>query len=77
MNAKEMFGQLGYKVVEDPIWSKYRLLYTKDRTAIAFLFMTKTYYKYTYSYNVESEAIIMEEHKAITKQLEELGWLDD
>ena len=76
MSAKEMFEQLGYKLmVEDQIWTKHRLLYTRDRTAMYFLFATKTYYKCTRTYDVESETITVDEHKAITKQLEELGWI--
>ena len=78
MSALEMFEQLGYKLMnEDLIWKKNRILYIKDRTAISFLFITKTYYKYTYSYNVESEAITIDEHKAITKQMEELYWFNE
>lgn len=42
MTALEMFEQLGYKLMdEDLIWKKYRILYTKDRTAIAFCILLK------------------------------------
>lgn len=68
MKAKEMFEKLGYKQEKDN-W----IIYCKNEDAIIFM-DDKTFYKRHY---YDPGDINIEELKAINKQIEELGWLNE
>ena len=80
MSAKEMFEELGYKLMND---CEYYLFYEKplkenteyenDYLHISFEKKDKAFIK-TYGDDNSPEIITMEELKAINKQVEELGW---
>lgn len=69
MNAKEMFEDKGYKLMNK---NKREIWYKKGNLNITFLIQCKCYC----IYNVEKNnpVIDINEHKAIQKQIEELGW---
>ena len=78
MTAKEMFRKLGYKYKE-PILKVYgdRYFYYEDifkEKLIIFYLKEK---EVMTSHNHREMDIDMPTFKAIRKQLEELGWLDD
>lgn len=80
MSAKEMFEELGYKLIRE---CKYYLLYEKalkedaeyenDYLHISFEKQEKAFIK-TYGDDNSPEIVSMQELKAINKQIEELGW---
>lgn len=80
MKAKEMFEELGYKLIKD---CKFYLFYEKtlkenaeyenDYLHISFEKQDKAFIK-TYGDDNSPEIITMEELKAINKQVEELNW---
>ena len=80
MTAKEMFLELGYKLIKD---CKFYLFYEKalkenaeyenDYLHISFEKQDKEVIK-TYGDDNSPEAITIQELKAINKQIEELGW---
>ena len=81
--AREMFEELGYKIYE--IYQKH-VCYNKEVEInnIIFLyiitFKDKTYHAYQCTeedYGDDGITIDMKLFKAIQKQLEELGWLDE
>lgn len=83
MSAKEMFENLGYIFEDrfDGLIRKFR--YVKDEeNVIIFLiqapdyFKIKTFYK-TGMNDSYCDDITIEELKAINKQVEELGWLEE
>ena len=67
MNSREMFEKLGFKYEETSDTIEYR---TINSGYIEFFLHQKFYY-------VSDRAIDVVLHKAITKQLEELRWLDE
>lgn len=81
-SAKEMFEELGYKVLEE---DKYWLVYGKDKVDMIDLEFTyskrvigKKYIRFGKPYKsikIENIDILnIEELQAINKQVEELGW---
>ncbi len=80
MSAKEMFEQLGYKLIRN---CEFYLFYEKalkenaeyenDYLHISFEKQDKEVIK-TYGDDNSPEAITMRELQAINKQIEELGW---
>lgn len=91
MNAEEMFKELGFKQIlcinedsEEYAQIEYECCfdeYTKRRV----YFVDKGFYANLYNYDFEKEKmdcvggciVDYEMLKAITKQMRELGWLDD
>ena len=71
MTAKEMFEQLGYKQMPN---SSLGITYYNDSFTIYFFSLTNQYSKVSSTSDKASVAIGVDEHKAIAKQLEELGW---
>lgn len=77
MSAKKMFEELGYKQIE---YSNSYVVYNKilkqeEKYIIEFHNNDKTFSKYKNRYgNIRDLFINFEEFKAITKQIEELGW---
>ncbi len=67
--AKEMFEELGYKIVRD---DEEFLDYETEEYYISFWKHKKIFYKVEYGYDAGD--ITMQELKAINKQVEELGW---
>lgn len=68
MTAKELFEELGYEV---DYKNDYSLRYHNEEN---------DYYIYFYNYSKKIEVlhdITLQELKAINKQVEELGWLDE
>ena len=80
MKAREMFEELGYKLMRD---CEYYIFYEKplkenpeyenDYLHISFEKQDKAFIK-TYGDDNSPEIIGMQELKAINKQIEELGW---
>ena len=78
MTAKEMFEELGYSLVENSLGLKYQKLVVDMLWVI--YFDTKFKYLTTSLINDEYETyhvLDMNELKAINKQCEELGWLEE
>lgn len=91
MTAKEMFEQLGYKCVLEI--NKHNLEcvqisyeWQKDKYAkIKIIFFNDCFYANLYQYDFEQEKLVRvggcslnkDVFKAIHKQIEELGWLDE
>ena len=91
MSAKEMFEELGFKEYSnDNITISYKYKANRENTnyMIVFYFSNNTYQVFTQSYSsrllkekkylpiYEPYRINKKLHDAITKQLEELGWLN-
>ncbi len=91
MSAKEMFEELGFKEYSnDNITISYKYKANRENTnyMIVFYFSDNTYQVFTQSYSsrllkekkylpiYEPYRINKKLHDAITKQLEELGWLN-
>lgn len=80
MTAKEMFEKLGYKLRQnDNFFIQYNNFFDDDAT-ISFCKIDKKYTCFYGEYeeeDVDLREITIEEHKAITQQLKELGWLDE
>ena len=74
-SAKKMFEELGFKGLETDYSLVYRYMGTEIdyKCEIYFYLMCKEY-EYTVE-NDECTSVDMKLHKAIHKQLEELGWL--
>lgn len=68
MKAKEMFGDLGYKVVFD---TETSLIYemTGFKSQVIFHHFSRKYSLYALSSSVKL-------HQAITQQMKELGWIE-
>ena len=92
MSAKEMFEELGFKEYSnDNITISYKYKANRENTnyMIVFYFSDNTYQVFTQSYSsrllkekkylpiYEPYRINKKLHDAITKQLEELGWLNE
>lgn len=78
MTAKEMFEELGYSLVENSLGLKYQKL-VADMLWVIY-FDIRFEYLTTGIINDEYETyhiLDMDELKAINKQCEELGWLED
>ena len=70
--AREMFEELGFKQEIDEYYIIYEFMGVNG--------MSVYFYKHREIYDVRGlgyTTINAEIHKAITKQLEELGWLDE
>ena len=77
-SAKEMFEGLGYSLVENSLGLKYQKLVADTLWVIYF----DTKFKYLTTALIHDEyetyhVLAMNELKAINKQFEELGWLDE
>lgn len=78
MTAKEMFEALGYK---QTINIDYLIEYRADKgdntfVYICFAFLLKAYeVGYFDGYISTARITSIQEHKAITKQMKELGWI--
>ena len=78
MTAKELFESLGYK---QTINSDYLIEYiganeNNDRVYIRFYFLSKGYeVGYFDGYISTAMETSIKEHKAITQQMKELGWI--
>jgi hypothetical protein len=67
MNAQEMFEKLGYKLYKQgTILDDYVLQYVNGDWVVEFSYLDKEY---------NADDITVQLHKAITKQMEELGWI--
>lgn len=80
MSAKEMFEDLGYKLLENKVYKTYKLKYYKDDDNVI-LFYDDTEYSpkgfiKSGEYDGMCDYITMKELKAITQQCKELGWID-
>lgn len=89
--AKEMFEELGYTYVEHDYNFEYRKHTKNDKYETKFeeievIYFLVTEYRFIcentriikeYSYKKdEGKEVTVEEYKAITQQMKELGWLD-
>lgn len=78
MNAEEMFKELGYKLTKN---NESKIEYTITSTFKAFVDTVVSFdicERLYYVSSLGSATLISPNiHKAITKQMEELGWLDD
>lgn len=70
-NAKEIFEELGYEIRKTTNTIRYRLYDVDDNLAININFNNNTK---RINIICESEALDMNDLKAINKQIEELGW---
>lgn len=86
--AREMFEELGYEPYEkgDPKYKKHKIEYHDDnywkKTSFIFCLKDKSVRKIVtdktdYTMGTYGVPINSNEFKAINKQLEELGWLED
>lgn len=74
MNAEEMFEELGFKQT----CKNHRFIeYKRNEAMVFFDKKDKEYFCYIECEYDISFVVSIEEHKAINKQCEELGWLDD
>lgn len=79
MTAQEMFENLGYKLDKSSnpnyidYWKNEETKYIVFAKRICFDLRRKTYYIF---YSFETIGIDMSTHRAIQKQIEELGWLE-
>lgn len=67
--AKEMFEELGYKLMNK---NKREIWYKKDKLNITFIVQDKYYCIYSEDRN--NTVLDIKEHKAINHQVSELGW---
>lgn len=80
MNAREMFEELGYSLKVD---NKDLIEYSKEdcgHIAFDFDIETKRFYsRYSFSSSIQStpHSITLDEFKAVQKQMEELGWVEE
>ena len=74
MTARELFKELGFKGVDTDYSLIYRYMGTKDDYQCEIYFYL-TIKEYVVGVDDECTSINMRLHKAINKQLEELGWL--
>ena len=74
MSAKEMFEKLGFNGIETDYSLIYRYMGTKANYQCE-LYFYLTLKEYVVGVDDECISIDMRLHKAINKQLEELGWL--
>lgn len=77
-SAREIFEELGYSLVENSLGLKYQKLVADTLWVIYF----DTKFKYLTTALIHDEyetyhVLNMKELKAINKQCEELGWLED
>lgn len=80
MSAKEMFEELGYKLLDKVCYKTHKLKYYKDDDNVI-LFYDETEYSpkgfiKSGEYDGMCDDITMQELKAINKQCEELGWIE-
>lgn len=74
MNAEQMFKELGYELTKN---NESKIEYTFKAfvdTVVSFDICERLYYVSSLG---SATVISPNIHKAITKQMEELGWLDD
>lgn len=71
MTAKEMFEKLGYKISNN---DDLMLSYVNRSLTVVFWKPNETYNAYIGS--TRSGSIDAELHKAITQQMQELGWIE-
>ena len=76
MTAKKMFEELGYKYLE-PTLHKESYFYYEDIFKCNLIIFYLKEKKFMTSHNYKEMDIDMPTFKAIYKQLEELGWLDE
>ena len=76
MTAKEMFRELGYKYLEPTLHKESYFYYNNFSEDNLIIFYLEEKEILT-SHNCESLTMDIKTFKAIHKQLEELGWLDD
>ena len=78
MTAKEMYRKLGYKY-QEPILKVYgdRYFYYNNFSEDNLIIFYLEEKEILTSHNCESLTMDIKTFKAIHKQLEELGWLDD
>lgn len=85
MKAKEMFEELGYKLIKD---DDYCEAYTckdsggfeRGEKIILIDKIDKSFIVYHYDFiedKYDEEWVIVKEYQAITQRMHELGWLDD
>ena len=81
MTAQEMFEQLGYELDRNnnllnyiDYWKNEETKYGVMNRRICFDLRRKRYYAL---YSFETVGIDMPTHRAIQKQIEELGWLEE
>lgn len=78
--AREMFEELGYKLVRNNMYESLNLmcykidLYDNDSSSIVFNLKDKTFFVYHYC---EPKDVTMDELKAINQQCKELGWIEN
>lgn len=72
MKAENMFKELGYKKIEGIDFIGY--FHNLACISIDFYINKKTY---SCNFMGSFRSIGVKEHKAITQQMKELGWLDD
>lgn len=76
MTAKEMFEALGYELIKyDSIYAWFD--YKSETSVITFFLGSKGYLKSDKENEDLVEMITPQEHKAITQQIKEMGWLND
>ena len=78
MSAKEMFEELGFVQLrtDDEEYNEFYTLYAKNFIKIEFSKVCKNYIAWD-SGQMEIVKISFELHKAIHRQLKELGWIED
>ena len=76
MTAKEMFRKLGYKYLEPTLHKESYFYYNNSSEDNLIIFYLEEKEILT-SHNCESLTMDIKTFKAIHKQLEELGWLDE
>lgn len=76
-SAKEMFEDLGYEYSFDNRRDEFVIHYWKDQDTLDWKHIC--FYEHTYEADEkwESMSVDMPTFKAIKKQCEELGWLDE
>lgn len=72
MTAREMFEKLGYEQIT---LNDEQIIYASKNSPTIYITFDKIYRSYIVEYNHLSEFVTPIEHKAITKQMEELGWI--
>lgn len=74
--AKQIFEELGYKKCEYGSEVQFRKTISLTYTRVIKFDLLRKIYLSTNN-DLTSVGVRMEEHKAITQQMKELGWLDE
>lgn len=74
MNAKEMFEKLGYKYNKNRNRNRMIEYCKEDSTSVLFWINER---KFSVSEYCEPKDITIDEFKAVQKQMEELGWIEE